>query len=45
MPVKVYIDGKEQWLEPRTNWQSIPSFGKELSIDSDFYVGSNRLLE
>lgn len=45
MPVKVKIDGKEHWLEPRTDWQSISSFGKQLEIDPDFYVGSNRLLK
>lgn len=40
MPVKVYVDGKEIELNPRTGWNAIPSSGKELKIDIDYYVAS-----
>jgi aminopeptidase N len=44
MPVKVIIDGKERWLEPSPQWSSINTFGKELNIHPDFYVGSMNIL-
>lgn len=40
MPIKVTIDGKEQWLKPTTNWNNI-AFSKadiKLTIDPNFYV-------
>lgn len=40
MPVKVYIDGKETILNPRTRWMAIASSSKELKIDIDYYVAS-----
>ncbi|GAB5409629.1 MAG: M1 family metallopeptidase [Balneolaceae bacterium] len=44
MPVDVFIDGKEIRISPTTKWQQIESFGKELEIDPDFYVGSMNVL-
>lgn len=44
MPVDVFIDGKEVRLTPAIQWQGLESFGKELKIDPDFYVGSMNLL-
>ncbi|MEQ9266931.1 MAG: M1 family metallopeptidase [Balneolaceae bacterium] len=44
MPVKISLDGKELWLKPRTVWQRMESFGKELIVNPDFYVGSTNLL-
>lgn len=40
MPVEVSVDGKEMILKPTTRWQAIPSSGKELKVDIDYYVGS-----
>ncbi|GEO05719.1 peptidase M1 [Adhaeribacter aerolatus] len=40
MPVKVYLNDKEAWLEPTPNWQELketPSKAK-LKIDPNFYV-------
>ena len=43
MPVKVYVDGKEVMLKPTTGWNAIPSSGKELKVDIDYYVASFKL--
>jgi aminopeptidase N len=40
MPVKVYLNDKEAWLEPTTNWQTlkeVPAKAK-LKVDPNFYV-------
>jgi len=44
MPVDVFIDGEEIRLRPTPTWKSMDSFGQELIIDSDFYVGSMNVL-
>lgn len=44
MPLEVFIDGKEIQLLPTTSWQAMESFGKELIVDSDYYVGSMNVL-
>lgn len=44
MPVDVFVDGKEIRLSPTTEWQGMESFGKELKVDPDFYVGSMNVL-
>lgn len=44
MPVDVFIDGEEIRLRPTITWKNMDSFGKELLIDSDFYVGSMNVL-
>lgn len=40
MPVKVYLNGVETWLEPTTNWKEIKKIkaGTKLTIDPNFYV-------
>ncbi|PKV75216.1 M1 family metallopeptidase [Pontibacter ramchanderi] len=40
MPVKVYLNGEEQWLEPTTDWKEIKKVkaGTKLTIDPNFYV-------
>jgi aminopeptidase N len=45
LPVKVYLDGKETWLEPTTRMQAMDSFASDLEVDIEFYVGSTRLIE
>lgn len=40
IPVKIRINGKEQWLKPRAEWTNLPQTAKVLKIevDKDFYV-------
>jgi aminopeptidase N len=40
IPVKVTLNGKEQWLNPTTEWTNLPQTVKELKVgvDKDFYV-------
>lgn len=40
MPIKVFVDGKEKWLKPNTEWnKEIVKVEKPiLTIDSNFYV-------
>ena len=36
MPLKVIIDGIEQFIKPTSMWKKIP--GNQLAIDRNFYV-------
>jgi aminopeptidase N len=47
MPVKVYLDGKETWLEPTTDWKEVKKVkaGTKLTIDPNFYVQEGEKLE
>ncbi|KAA3438685.1 M1 family metallopeptidase [Rufibacter hautae] len=40
LPVKVYLNGKEKWLEPVTTWKELSGVkpGMELTLDPNFYV-------
>lgn len=40
IPVKVTLNGKEQWLKPQAEWTILPQTVKELKVDvdKDFYV-------
>ncbi len=40
IPIKVRINGKEQWLKPQAEWTNVPQTVKALKIevDKDFYV-------
>ncbi|MFV1883719.1 MAG: M1 family metallopeptidase [Balneola sp.] len=44
MPLDIFLDGEEIRLTPTTSWQALESFGEELAIDPDFYVGSMNVL-
>lgn len=44
MPIKVYVDGEEVLLKPLNRWQRIPSFGKRLVVDKNYYVASFNVL-
>jgi len=35
MPVKVLVDGKEQWLEPTTKWQQLQGASKKAKVEAD----------
>lgn len=40
MPVKVTLNGKEQWLKPQVEWTNLPQTTKDLKVEvnKDFYV-------
>ena len=40
MPVKVKLNGNEQWLRPQTDWVILLKSPKDfkLEVDQDFYV-------
>jgi aminopeptidase N len=40
MPLKVSLNGKEQWLKPQTDWISMSKTSKDatIEVDKDFYV-------
>jgi aminopeptidase N len=40
MPLKVMINGKEQWLKPQVEWSDLPKIDKntKLEVDNNFYV-------
>ncbi|MCC9166237.1 M1 family metallopeptidase [Pontibacter harenae] len=42
MPVKVTIDGKEEWLEPTNSWQQLKGLKKnaKVKVDPNFYIES-----
>lgn len=42
MPVKI-IAGKEIWLSPTTEWQSVSLDSKAYNVDPNFYVGSRKM--
>lgn len=44
MPVKVWIDGIENWLSSTTRWQRKEHKGKKLTVDPNFYAGSFNVL-
>ncbi|GAA4961436.1 M1 family metallopeptidase [Algibacter aquimarinus] len=45
MPVQVKIDGKEQWLFPKSEWKTMELETKNapLTIDPDFYIYSKQI--
>ncbi|QCR22294.1 M1 family metallopeptidase [Pontibacter sp. SGAir0037] len=45
MPVKVFVDGKEKWLEPTTTWKEMKGLKKNASVkvDPNFYVEAGSL--
>jgi len=44
MPIKVFVDEEEVLLTPLKRWQRIPSFGKQLVVDKNYYVASFNVL-
>ncbi|MFT2011364.1 M1 family metallopeptidase [Pontibacter sp. 13R65] len=40
MPVKVFVAGKEQWLQPTNNWQELKGLkkGAKIVVDPNFYI-------
>lgn len=46
MPLRVYLNGKETWLNPTTEWSQMEIEGSELAlrIDPNFYISSLSIL-
>jgi aminopeptidase N len=44
IPVKVTLNGKEQWLKPTIEWTNLPQTAKVLKVevDKDFYVNTQK---
>jgi aminopeptidase N len=40
IPIKVTLNGKEQWLKPQKEWTNLPQNARDLKVevDKDFYV-------
>jgi aminopeptidase N len=38
IPLKVTLNGKEQWLKPQVEWTNLPQTSIDLKVDKDFYV-------
>ncbi|WP_299256664.1 M1 family metallopeptidase [uncultured Aquimarina sp.] len=38
MPVRLKIDGKDQWIQPNAKWQTLKVNANEISIDPNFYI-------
>ena len=40
IPVKITLNGKEQWLKPQAEWPNLPQNAKDLKVEvnKDFYV-------
>lgn len=38
IPVKVTLNGKEQWLKPKQAWTNLHLTANDLKVDKDFYV-------
>lgn len=45
MPLKVWIDGEENWLHPSARWQTLKEIhpNAKVEVDKDFYVASFEL--
>jgi aminopeptidase N len=45
IPVKVTINGREQWIKPQAAWTNLPQTAKVLKIevDQDFYVNVEKI--
>ena len=42
MPVKCYVNGKETWLRPTTEWQEMKDLSKKTTfkVDNNFYLNA-----
>ena len=47
IPLKVTLNGKEQWLKPQVEWTNLPQTAKDLKleVDKDFYVNVVKSIE
>ncbi|MCK0109282.1 M1 family metallopeptidase [Flavobacteriaceae bacterium S0825] len=43
MPIKIHINGSEQWLFPKAEWQTMSTKADDIKIDDNFLVYSSKL--
>lgn len=43
MPIQVNIDGKDQWVFPKSKWQSLPIKSNSILVDPDFYIETKKI--
>ncbi|TJY36173.1 M1 family metallopeptidase [Pontimicrobium aquaticum] len=43
MPIKIHINGSEQWLFPKAEWQTMSTKADDIKIDDNFLVYSKKL--
>ncbi|WP_298546292.1 M1 family metallopeptidase [uncultured Aquimarina sp.] len=43
MPVRLKIDGKDQWVQPNSKWQVLKINADEISIDPNFYINAKSI--
>ncbi|WP_299248089.1 M1 family metallopeptidase [uncultured Aquimarina sp.] len=43
MPVRLKIDGKDQWVQPNSEWQVLKINADEISIDPNFYINAKSI--
>ncbi len=44
MPIKIFVDGKEQWLSPTSYTQRVKLEGESIEFDSNFYIYTTKIL-
>ena len=43
MPIRVFVDGQEQWLFPSSEWRTEKLKGDELRFDDNFYIETEKI--
>nr|WP_293301266.1 M1 family metallopeptidase [Allomuricauda sp.] len=43
MPIRVFVDGNEQWLFPNSEWKTESLKGNELIFDPNFYIETQKI--
>ncbi|MBQ4804172.1 M1 family metallopeptidase [Aquimarina sp. MMG015] len=43
MPVRLKINGKDQWVQPNTKWQTLKVKTNEIVIDPNFYINTKSI--
>ncbi|WP_405207510.1 M1 family metallopeptidase [Aquimarina sp. LLG6339-5] len=43
MPVRLKINGKDQWVQPNTNWQTLKVKTNEIVVDPNFYINTKSI--
>lgn len=45
MPVRINVDGKEQWIQPNAKWQKFKASEviEDLEVDKNFYIENERI--
>ena len=43
MPIRLFVDGKEQWIYPNSEWKTVKLKGTSLVFDENFYVETEQI--